>query len=289
MNNEQKPSEADLYRKEQDRVQQYKQEALKIKKDLLAAQKKSEPYAEHMRARHIEGLHAFYKQKLGYTGAADIASMKEFKHNYFESKANQEEAANFFSDFYAHKAILTFYDELFKKKSEKPLHKLDEKAYQERVASAMSKAKELRKENKLRYNLLLQDYAGITHEMFQGLIKKHKNKFIDAYVELLPRITAGYAQEHANVDFRGILQRIKPQHTYYDKELGDIVNKLTGKEEEQPYMAAPYDEEIDPENYTLPERTLPEQAPTQQQAPEAKPTGQVAPTPGAPAPAPSGQ
>jgi hypothetical protein len=249
-------------------AERYKKEAKTFKKNIQQAIEQVQPYAEHMRARHIEGLHAFYKEKLGYTGAADIASMKAFKHNYFEKKENTQEAAEFFTDFHAHKAILTFYEEIFKQKNEKPLHKLSGQEYQTRAKNAMDKAKEMRTTNNVRYKLLVKDYAGVEPEVVQQLITSHKHQFIDVYTQrLLPQILNDYAQQRANIDINEVLKGIKRQHLHHDKELEELVQKLMQREQEQPYMASPYDEAIDPSNYQLPPRELPPQPGPQQQAP----------------------
>lgn len=230
-------------------MEKYKKEAATYKKQIQQVAEKAQVHAHHMQARHIEGLHAFYKEKLGYTGAADLESLKQFKHNYFEHQKNQEEAVEFLGDFHVHKAILTFYEELFKEKNAKPLHELTPQEYKKRVAHAYDKAKELRTTNKHRYNLFFQDYAGIEHEAIAGLIKEYKHDFGKAYTQHIPEIAGKYANNRAMIDVHDVYKNIRQVHLDVDEELGKIVQGLTKGNRDSPYIAAPHEEQMDPRQY----------------------------------------
>ncbi len=267
-------------------AEKYKQEAAKLKEELHAAFEKAEPYILHMQARHVEGLHKLYKEKLGYTGIGDPESMNEFKHDYFSKKENHEETIDFITDFHVHRALLAY--GLIK--SKKPIHKLSENEFKTLTAEAQVEAVRLRQEEKSMYNRLLQDYSGLSTKKLQQLLKEHEHQFTIAYSQkLLPEILAKHQQERVNMEHTGILDKITEQHKFYDPELKKMTEDIVQQKRQLAYMQAMQDEELDGENYKLPQRRVEETAIPQMNsgAPPPPSGGQVAPTPGAQAPGPS--
>ncbi|MCF7798317.1 hypothetical protein K9M74_00270 [Candidatus Woesearchaeota archaeon] len=240
-----------------EQAEQYKTEANEIVKEVQGLGEKLQPHQAHMHARHIDGLHKLYTEKLGYKGPADLESMKEFKHNYFSDKTNYQETIDFLTDHHVHNALLTY----GMIKDKKPLTQLDEKTYTKLVHKAKTEAQRLRKEDKGMYNTLLKEYAGVTSKKLLQTIIESEHQFIEAYTQqLLPKTMEQYVQKIADIHLADIMKKIKPQHEHVVPELKRWKQQYEQERQKIAYQRA-MEGDLEEENYQLPEQKILEPTP----------------------------